>query len=199
MVVNCLFRHRVKRVCWFSPHPLDNGSVGFVDFQYNRNSPWQCIGVVVSSLAPPIFVPVLIGWGIALTWPGVVAHDAWVDLPVHLFTGSWQQQMVLLCGLLVGLHAAASRADYRTAVCGMRDALSAPVKAWGQALLLPTTVVLLALLVGIKSDKLIHVFAELFRRFAALWEMGMISVVESYVLVFMMSIIVRGLSRQKRT
>ena len=142
-----LFGHRVDRVAWFQPDPV-NGGLGYVQHSYDRRNAFQEIGNLFIALAPLLgagvatlvlmkllFPEVEIRWGRtpveepSATWwttlatsvagaAGVVA-DVARQIAAPARWGEWRFWLFLYLATGLASHAAPSRADYAAAVRGI--------------------------------------------------------------------------------
>lgn len=119
LLVSATFRHRIDKVCWFTSHPFDNGSVGYVYYRYLPQSFPQTIGVCLAALAPVLLLPLGIGWAIR--------YLASADNLSSIYGQLWQLatsmhlgiQSAVVMLMLISLHVCPSRGDLLSLSVGL--------------------------------------------------------------------------------
>ena len=183
LLASSAFGHKIGQVCWFTHHPHDQQSVGFVDIRFNPKSTMQAVGLCVSAFAPGLLLPLLIGccYG-EITIPENLAglKVMWGNLlgaPVYM-------QCLFFLWCIISLNVCPSLGDIRSAGAGVRAVMGTPV---GDKARIISICALLVLLSGLLGLPLFDLLRRLSHKVADLWLAGMQLVIATHLAILVLS------------
>lgn len=183
LLVSTAFGHKVGQVCWFTPHPHDQQSVGFVDVRFNPQSTWQAAGLCVSAFAPALLLPLLIG-----RFCGeVTIPENLVDL--KMMWSNWQSMPLYMQSLycllsIISLNVCPSLGDIRGAGAGARAVVATPLGDKARIIFICVLLVLLSTFLGFPLFDLLR---HLSHKVADLWLAGMRLVIATHLAILVLS------------
>lgn len=183
LIVSSVFGHKIGQVCWFTPHPHDQQSVGFVDVRFNPQSTWQAVGLCVSAFAPALLLPLLIGCFCG----EIFIPENLVDMSVMWC--NWQgmpfyMQWLFFSWCIISLNVCPSLGDIRSAGAGVRAIVATPL---GDKARIISICILLAALAGFLGFPLSDLFRSLFHKMTVLWLAGMQLVIATHLTILLLS------------
>lgn len=201
-----IFRHRITEIKFFSPDP-HSGTLGYVNHQWNRSSPWQVLGNFFIGIGPVILgCLVLLGlfyllvpggsraWDDILAGAGALGADGSLGAYLNvlkdslltfarvLFTmenlGSWQFWIFIYLAICVAANIRLSLSDVKNSLSG-----------FGCAIVLLILANIIGLLLGLVSQGFLPFTASFLSIMYGLFILALMMTAGGFVLTYLLSAI----------